>query len=90
MHAVSSNTANLPAPKPDPASRIESKSKGVSSCSGRMTVFEAPGKMAIDRPARRRTSRLVFHQRAERGPERQLEHALSADVSANGEDHGAW
>jgi len=38
---------NPPPPSPTPTCRIESKSSGVSSCSGRMTVFEAPGKMAL-------------------------------------------
>ena len=47
MHAESSNTANPPAPRPDPACRIESKSIGMSSCSGTMTVLEAPGKKAF-------------------------------------------
>jgi hypothetical protein len=47
MQAESSNTANPPAPRPDPACRIESKSIGVSSCAGEMTVLEAPGKIAF-------------------------------------------
>ena len=44
MQALSSNTAKPPAPRPEPTCRIESKSIGVSSCSGIITVFEAPGK----------------------------------------------
>ena len=40
MHAESSNTANPPAPRPEPTSRIESKSIGVSSSCGTMTVFD--------------------------------------------------
>jgi hypothetical protein len=52
MQAESSNTANPPAPRPDPACRIESKSSGTSSCAGTMTVLEAPGKIAfIARPS---------------------------------------
>src|SRR5215212_3115785 len=47
MQAESSNTANPPAPRPDPACRIESKSSGTSSCPGEMTVLEAPGKTAF-------------------------------------------
>src|SRR6266516_3514310 len=47
MHAESSNTANPPAPRPEPTSRIESKYIGVSSSSGTMTVFDAPGKIAL-------------------------------------------
>jgi hypothetical protein len=52
MQAESSNTANPPAPRPDPTCRIASKSSGTSSCAGEMTVLEAPGKIAlIARPA---------------------------------------
>src|SRR5712691_12883654 len=52
MHAESSYTTKPPDPNPEPTAFMESKSSGVSSCSGTSTVFEAPGRMAFtDRPS---------------------------------------
>ena len=47
MHAESSNTANPPAPRPEPTARIDSKSSGVSSSAADIAVFDAPGKIAL-------------------------------------------
>jgi hypothetical protein len=74
IQAESSNTANPPAPRPEPACRTESKSSGTSRLLWNDDGVGGAGEDRLDRPAGWRAAGQLLYQVAQRRAERQLEH----------------